>query len=358
MPLVAVASRLTILSILLLSGLFLPQPASTLAPAGASAVVISQVYSGGGSTGSTYKCDFVELFNRSSNAVALTGWSLQWYLSEWTPIKFTSGSIPPGAYFLVAPSTCSGSGTQPLPPVDYVGSVALSTAKGQVALVKNQVIITGVADADVLDFVGFGATGASEGSPAPALTVTTAAQRANGGCSDTDNNSIDFSAQTPLARNTASPTRVCSDPLAVRIAFFDARSDGSRVHVAWETVDEIDALAFELYDGPSVDGPWRLVSPSPIPAHAPGSTQGSRYDVDLQLSAPSPWFRLESIELSGIRESFGPVLVRTAEPDAVRLSQLAAQPASPVAVPAQVASWVLMLLVPAAACAAHKRYRR
>ena len=48
------------------------------AMAQAGAVVISQVYGGGGNSGATYVDDFIEIFNRGSTAVNLSGWSLQY----------------------------------------------------------------------------------------------------------------------------------------------------------------------------------------------------------------------------------------------------------------------------------------
>jgi hypothetical protein len=41
-------------------------------------VVISQVYGGGGNSGSTYRSDFIDLHNTSSSAVSVDGWSLQY----------------------------------------------------------------------------------------------------------------------------------------------------------------------------------------------------------------------------------------------------------------------------------------
>ena len=40
-------------------------------------VVISQVYGGGGNSGATLKNDFIEIFNRGSAAVDVTGWPVQ-----------------------------------------------------------------------------------------------------------------------------------------------------------------------------------------------------------------------------------------------------------------------------------------
>src|SRR4029079_16187803 len=47
------------------------------APAPANNVVISQVYGGGGNSGSTLKNDYIELINHSNAPVNLNGWSVQ-----------------------------------------------------------------------------------------------------------------------------------------------------------------------------------------------------------------------------------------------------------------------------------------
>lgn len=49
-----------------------------LPPPRNSPIVISQVYGGGGNSGATYSNDYVELFNRSTASVDLSGWSLQY----------------------------------------------------------------------------------------------------------------------------------------------------------------------------------------------------------------------------------------------------------------------------------------
>jgi hypothetical protein len=45
-------------------------------------VIIRQVCGGGGNSGAVYKQDFAELFNRSSAAVSLAGWSI-----PYTPVR-------------------------------------------------------------------------------------------------------------------------------------------------------------------------------------------------------------------------------------------------------------------------------
>ena len=46
-------------------------------------VVISQVYGGGGNTGATFTNDFIELYNRGSAPVDVTGWTVQVHVREW-----------------------------------------------------------------------------------------------------------------------------------------------------------------------------------------------------------------------------------------------------------------------------------
>src|SRR5919206_1747452 len=49
-------------------------------PAGAvsTTITISQIYGGGGNSGAPYQNDYVELFNKSTSLVDLSGWSIQY----------------------------------------------------------------------------------------------------------------------------------------------------------------------------------------------------------------------------------------------------------------------------------------
>ena len=83
----------------------LPMPS---AQAVSTTVVISQVYGGGGNSGAVYTHDFVELFNRGTTTVDLTGWSIQ-YASATGTGNFGAAttqitdpvSLAPGQYLLV-----------------------------------------------------------------------------------------------------------------------------------------------------------------------------------------------------------------------------------------------------------------
>src|SRR5829696_7461242 len=50
-------------------------PKSAVLP---TSMVISQIYGGGGNTGAPWQNDFIELFNPTTDAISLTGWSVQY----------------------------------------------------------------------------------------------------------------------------------------------------------------------------------------------------------------------------------------------------------------------------------------
>ena len=77
-------------------------------------VVISQVYGGGGNSGATYKNDFIELFNKGSVPVSLSGWSVQYSSATGTTWQVTplTGTLQPGQYYLVQEAIGAG-GTAP-----------------------------------------------------------------------------------------------------------------------------------------------------------------------------------------------------------------------------------------------------
>lgn len=171
-------------------------------------LTISQVYGGGGNSGSTYKNDFIEIYNAGSSAVSLSNYAVQYTSSTGTSWSVTglSGSIGPGKYYLVK-QAAGGSGTTDLPAPDATGTINLAAASGKVALTSSQTALSGsnpVGGPTVVDFVGYGSANAYEGSgSAPTLSATLAGLRGNGGATDSDNNSLDFSSGAPLPRNSA-----------------------------------------------------------------------------------------------------------------------------------------------------------
>ena len=181
--------------------------------ASASGVVISQVYGGGGNSGATYKQDFIELFNAGSAPVVIGGWSVQYASStgtSWQVTAIPAGvTLQPGQYYLIREGMGAG-GTTEVPGDLTTGSIAMSATAGKVALSKTTTALTSAAPA-AEDFIGFGAAAnGSETAPTPNLSNTTAALRADKGCTDTNNNASDFAVGAPAPRNASSPTNACS----------------------------------------------------------------------------------------------------------------------------------------------------
>jgi hypothetical protein len=182
-------------------------------------MVLSQVFAGGGNAGAPYANDFVELFNRGASSVDLESWSIQYASASGTTWQVTplSGTVQPGKHVLVQLAS-SGSVGAPLPTADATGTTNLAVSGGKVALVRGTAALScgaaaGNCSADPLvgDLIGYGAaTDYEGGGPAPAIGNTTAALRAGAGCTDTDANASDFSADAPTPRNAAAAGSPCS----------------------------------------------------------------------------------------------------------------------------------------------------
>jgi len=178
-------------------------------------IVISQLYGGGGNAGGVFTNDYVELFNRSTSAISVAGWSVQYASAtgtSWAAANLT-GTIPAGGYYLVQLAS-GGSAGAALPGADATGAMNISGTTGKIALVTNQTLLTCGAsaclpNANIRDFVGYGTANQAEGSLAPAPSNTTAGFRAARGCTDTDNNAADFAVAVPSPRNSSSAHISC-----------------------------------------------------------------------------------------------------------------------------------------------------
>ena len=196
-----------------------PSPTPAPGPTPRALVVVSQVYGGAGCTTqgcSTYKNDFVELYNRGTGAVALGGWSVQYApatgTGAWQVTALPDFTLAPGQRFLVQEAG-NANGVSALPAPDAAGSLALGATAGKVALVGNTTPLGRACPSAsaVLDLVGYGSTAnCFETARAPAPGTTTAVIRNTDGCADTNDNSRDFSAGRPNPRNSAAAPRPCA----------------------------------------------------------------------------------------------------------------------------------------------------
>ncbi|MEO8379001.1 MAG: DUF5689 domain-containing protein [Acidobacteriota bacterium] len=177
---------------------------------------ISQVYGAGGNAGATFTNDYVEVFNRGSSTVDLTGFSVQYTSAAgttWTPTAL-SGTLAPGRHYLIQEGAGAG-GTTPLPAPNATGGIAMSGTAGKVALVASSVALSGgcPTGATILDFVGYGSTASCFEGTAPTVNPNSnanAQHRGANGCTDTNNNGADFTNAVANPRNTASAATPCA----------------------------------------------------------------------------------------------------------------------------------------------------
>lgn len=202
--------------------------------AGAQDVLVSQVYGGGGNSGAPYRDDFVELFNRGAVPVTIGGWSIQYAganADRWqTLVLPASARIEPGRYYLVRLGSGGANGAA-LPPADLSGAIGVAAGAGKIALVRSPVALAGLcpSDADIVDFVGYGAASCAMGSAtAPALGNAAAAVRLAAGCLASGINAADFAALAPVPRSSATPAVDCSGTIGVAARIHDVQGRAHR----------------------------------------------------------------------------------------------------------------------------------
>jgi hypothetical protein len=273
------------LLIVLLAAVLLAAPAAH----GASPdLVVSQVYAGGGNTGATFTNDYVELFNRGSSTVDLTGWSVQYATSSgtsWSPTAL-SGSVAPGRHYLVQLASAAAVGS-PLPAPDATGTTNLAATGGKVALVSDATALgcgaspgSCSAIASVHDLVGYGSATDYEGSAAASsLSSTTAAVRAGNGCTDTDANAADFSSTTPAPHNSATAAAVCGATSSPGVA------QGATVDVDIQSVLSLTLERASVSFGTAAAGD----TPTPVSERATVVSTGSTgYALSVHRTAFTP----------------------------------------------------------------------
>jgi predicted extracellular nuclease len=191
----AAAVALAVTGALALAG---PARASTAG----DAVVISEVYGGGGNSGAAYDRDFIELYNPTDASISLSGMSVQYRSATGTTnpsgVTALSGSIGPKGYYLVAEASGGANGVA-LPTPDVTGSFNMSATTGTVFLVNQTGVLTApptgsvTGNTAIADLVGFGTSNTYEGALAPSPSAATSIARDAAG-KDTDANSADFTA--------------------------------------------------------------------------------------------------------------------------------------------------------------------
>lgn len=121
-------------------------------------VVIAEVYGGGGVTGSSYKNDYIVLYNPTDEVVALNGWSVASYNASTSDLQGTftlSGQILPHGYYLIAGASAPEGIGKELPAPDVIDeSIDIQSMLVRVALLSDSEPFTGLADPALVDLVG------------------------------------------------------------------------------------------------------------------------------------------------------------------------------------------------------------
>jgi len=280
-----------------------------------STVVISIVYSGGGSASGTYIYDLVELHNKSNVPQDISGYSLQYASS--TGNFPTSGSnifpfgagtiIPAGGYLSVRCGT-AGSGTTPIAfpvtPDSVATGLSMGAGAGKVALVNTTSSIGCGATATpcplpgtvIVDIVAWGTSNNAEGGAAVgALSATTAAVRKSNGCQDTDNNLNDFDvvpASSMTIHNSASPIWNCVI-MPVSLKSFSASLINKKAQLKWSTVNEVNMKGFSVLK--STNG---VDFTEAIFINAQNGTQNN-YTIADDFNTNVAYYRLKMVEKDG-----------------------------------------------------------
>jgi hypothetical protein len=174
-----------------------------------STVVISEVYGGGGNSGSLYRNDFVELYNNTDINIDISGWTVHYASAAGSFNNKTTlpdnSIILPYSYYLVKWAAGSSTTVPELPTADVEGSVFAGATNLKVALTNNDTAPNSPTDTNVVDYVGAGNATAYEGAVAPGPSNSESISRTKSGniYVDTDNNSADFTVGAPTPMNSA-----------------------------------------------------------------------------------------------------------------------------------------------------------
>jgi len=192
-------------------------------------IVISEIYGGGGNSGSLYTHDFIELYNPTASSVQMTDWSVQYQSGSGSgpfgAVAVFSGIVPSHGYFLIQANQGSG-GTQPLPAADAVAGFSMAATSGKIALVADTLPVSGPTDTMVVDFIGYGSANLFEGGGAASGAGNTASlerkaapgsdgttmgpggsEEFHGNGRDSDENADDF-----VPRSEPEPQNSAADP--------------------------------------------------------------------------------------------------------------------------------------------------
>lgn len=186
---------------------------------------IAQVYPGGGSSSvdATYMKDYVVLFNASGLDVNISNWVLEygsatgnWGSSAGNYFVFPEGTWVAGCSYLMVACGAAGTGGDDFPVVpDFITTnMSLGGTNGKMAIFNalNANLACGSElPGTLVDKVSWGTANCAEGVATPPTSISLGIDRNNGGQTDTDDNSLDFTVVTdPIPMNSATPAINCA----------------------------------------------------------------------------------------------------------------------------------------------------
>ena len=201
--------------LLLASALIVPSAAGS----GTGAIVIGQLYASGGNAGAAFTHDYVELFNRGTSAVSLSGWSLQYATAagtSWSVTAARPGRSPPaGRTSCISPPARTAPrrpprtrpGRRTWPP--RAGRSRSSATPPRSRAAPPPAAARASPPSRTSSATARRAT-TRAAAPRPAPGATTALIRAGNGCTDADQNGSDLATAAAAPRNSASGLRPCT----------------------------------------------------------------------------------------------------------------------------------------------------
>ena len=114
---------------------------------------------------------------------------------------------------------------------------------------------------------------------------------------------------------------------SVELASFEAQFGGfDGVQISWTTSREIDNLGFDILRSRSEDGTYTKITDEFVPADSDGQYQF--IDKNIQVGVRY-YYKLEDVNLNGVRTEHGPISVEITPPESFELSQNYPNPFNP-----------------------------